>query len=75
MKTKAKKWTLVIRIIEILIAAVIVVIGWLTWSYAQQNEKNALIFGATRSIYIILLFIIREIAKKAKKKSEEDENQ
>jgi membrane protein YdbS with pleckstrin-like domain len=73
MKTTAKQWTIVIRIIEALTVAVVVAIGWLTWSYAQKSGQNALVFGATRAINVIVLLLIREIAKKAKRKSEEDE--
>ncbi len=71
MSYTAKQWSIAIRVADVLAAAVVLFVSYLTWSLYQQNGKVRAPVGYSTLLYIFLFFVIRGLAKKEKKKAED----
>ena len=75
MSYTAKQWSVTIRAIDALAVAVIIFVGYLSWSLYQQSGKIRVPVGYSTLIYVVLFIVIRGLAKKEQKRAEAAESQ
>ena len=70
MSYTAKQWTITLRIMDALAAALIVFLSYLVWSFYRESGQIELPLGISTFFWIAVFIVLRGIAKKEKRKAE-----